>query len=227
MTMHIKFPRIYHIPSSPKKGCDDKVANTDYFRYLNGQEIVMTAKLDGGNTCVTMEGLVFARSHGQTTTDPSFDYLKSQVPKWVDTLTKRELDMYGENLYHVHTIQYLTLPSWFFVIGFRHRPSGIWLPWDEVMLISHLLQIPTVPVLYRGVFTDQSLFEQKIIACSKQSQYNEKHPEGVVVRKTSAFIDQIFNSSVFKWVSNQFIIDGDHWQKKERIVASLAKNKKN
>lgn len=220
--MSIKFPRIYHLPSSPKKGCDDKVAGDDYFRHLKDQEVVLTAKLDGGNTCVTMDGHVYARSHGQTTRDTSFDYLKSQMSSWLDVLAARQIDMYGENLYHIHTIEYHNLPSWFFIIGFRVRPTGVWLPWDETAIIAGLLNIPIVPFLHRGVFATQDAFERVLIEKSAGSLYGAPL-EGIVTRKTVACHDADFHTHFFKWVNASFIIEGDHWRNKPRKVNAIQK----
>jgi hypothetical protein len=40
-----------------------------------------------------------------------------------------DLELFGENLYAVHSIEYRKLPSHFFVFGIRHH--DVWLSWEE------------------------------------------------------------------------------------------------
>ena len=47
----MKYPRTYHLPYSPGATKDDKKLQASWFEYYKGKEIVITAKLDGENTC--------------------------------------------------------------------------------------------------------------------------------------------------------------------------------
>lgn len=62
-----KYGRTYHLPFSKGVTNDDRVC-WDWEGVLQ-QEIMLTEKLDGENTCLKAEG-VYARSHGQTTRNP-------------------------------------------------------------------------------------------------------------------------------------------------------------
>ena len=48
-----KFPKILHLPWSPGVSDDDKILDT--FSHFEGQEIVVTEKLDGENTSLYRE----------------------------------------------------------------------------------------------------------------------------------------------------------------------------
>jgi hypothetical protein len=46
---YTKYPRTWHLPDSPNRGADGDHAYADYSSF-EGREVVVTEKLDGGNT---------------------------------------------------------------------------------------------------------------------------------------------------------------------------------
>ena len=69
-----------------------------------GREVVITEKLDGGNTCL-YGGEVYARSTGA----PSHAGWMGMVRKhhaWKTVDTRPDVVLYGEDLFGIHSIEY-------------------------------------------------------------------------------------------------------------------------
>lgn len=56
----LKYPRTYHFPFSPGTTSDDRIKHD--WQGILANELVITEKLDGENTCIKFDG-VYARSH--------------------------------------------------------------------------------------------------------------------------------------------------------------------
>lgn len=107
-----KYNRTFHVPWSPGATSDDKIASsTDS---LLNKLIVITEKMDGSNTSLEREGC-FARTHASAPTHPSFDALKAlhAVCKWQ---IPENIQLFGEWCFAVHSIEYIELPHYFFII---------------------------------------------------------------------------------------------------------------
>ena len=59
------------------------------------------------------------------------------------------LQLFGENLYGIHSIEYDELESFFYLFAVL-RDRKCWLSWSEVCSLADELGIPTVPVVYTG-----------------------------------------------------------------------------
>lgn len=97
-------------------------------------------KLDGENNCLNRYG-VFARSHA-TPTQSAWTYKIRQ--RW--QLLKNDLgnlELFGENLYAVHSIEYRALGQDFYL--FAVRCQDMWLSWEEVQFYAALFDFPCVP----------------------------------------------------------------------------------
>ncbi len=102
--------------------------------------LILTEKLDGQNNCFNKKG-VFARSHTNPTEHP---WDKPMRERW--QLIKNdlnELEIFGENMYGIHSIAYKKLESYFYV--FAVREGDRWLSWEEVKFYAAMLDFPTVP----------------------------------------------------------------------------------
>ncbi len=208
----LKYPRTYHFPFSPGTTSDDKVI-WDY-ESLIGKELVITEKLDGENTCINQYG-IFARSHAAPTQNPWASYLWE---KW--NILKNEigdLDIFGESLYAIHSIEYSRLEHYFFVFGIRQEEH--WFSWEELELYADLLNLPLVPVLHKGVFNNTKELESQILElASKPSSLTSTETglcprEGLVARVTNAFDTEVFSQSVMKWVRKGHVQTDEHWTK--------------
>jgi len=150
-----KYGRTYHFPFSPGTTSDDRI-NTNYWQDIQQlKTIVHTEKLDGENNCMNKYG-VFARSHAAPTTSP---WTRDIRTKWA--LLKNDfgdLELFGENLYAIHSIEYRKLEHYYFVFAVRYHDQ--WLAWEEVKFYAALFDFPTVPEL--ELYEVASLNEGKI-----------------------------------------------------------------
>lgn len=138
-----KYGRTYHYPFSPGTTSDDRINHTYWEDIRQISTLVHTEKLDGENNCLSRYG-VFARSHVAPTTSPWTSQLRQ---RW--ELLKNDLgdiELFGENLYAVHSIEYKRLETHFYVFAVRCLDK--WLSWDEVKFYAALFDLPTVPELY-------------------------------------------------------------------------------
>jgi len=195
----VKYPRTFHLPWSPSVPSDDRVLSS--LSGLEGREIVVTEKMDGENTTIyAPDGHVHARSVSGVH-HPSQAWVRAMAPKWVYDLP------YGfrlcrENLYALHSIRYNELASYF--LGFSLWDGLTCLGWDETMDYFSLMGICSVPVLWRGRYS-QELLEKIGI--------KDDTMEGYVVRVVDSFHLRDFSSVVGKWVRpNHVAKTTHHWR---------------
>ncbi len=108
--------------------------------FADKEDLILTEKLDGQNNCFSKRG-VFARSHTAPTQHP---WDKPMRERW--ELIKNDLnnlEIFGENMYGIHSIAYKNLESYFYVFAVREGEK--WLSWEEVKFYSNMLDFPVVP----------------------------------------------------------------------------------
>lgn len=201
-----KYNRTYHLPWSPGSTNDDRIS--DNVDTLLGTEIVITEKLDGENCGMTDEG-VYARSHATFTTSPWSREVRQLHKFSVEDELGDGVFLFGENMEGIHSIEYTNLESYFYIFGIRD--NDIWIPWEKVEEYSYLLDIPTVPVLFKGIVnSDKEL--QKIVEdlVSKPSELGGQR-EGIVVRTAGIFHNDNFADNVMKWVRKGHVQTDEHW----------------
>ena len=136
-----KYCRSLHAQISLGTTSDDRFMPNGYIQaFANMDKLILTEKLDGQNNCFNKHG-VFARSHTAPTTHP---WDKPMRERW--ELIKNDLgdlEIFGENMYGVHSIAYKNLESYFYVFGVRD--GDMWLSWEEVKFYAAMLDFPTVP----------------------------------------------------------------------------------
>lgn len=206
-TKYIKYPRTYHLPWSPGINDNDRVIeDTSCFE---GQEVVVTEKMDGENTTVYND-YIHARSV-ESKNHQSRDYVKAICANF-----QHELGDYrvcGENLYAAHSIQYDSLKSYFY--GF-----SIWddknycLPWDETVSFFDMLGVAMPTVLYIGPFNESKIREFDDI-------WKGNRKEGYVVRRRAGFHYSQFKNCVAKFVRPDHIKTVKHWMYGQKIVRNL------
>jgi hypothetical protein len=209
-----KYPRTYHLPYSPGTTSDDRIAAD--VSALFREPVVITEKLDGENTCLNRYG-VFARSHGAPTRNPWAGYLQE---RW--QILHRDLgslELFGESLYAMHSIEYTGLEDYFFL--FAIRDGERWLSWDEVETYAFLLALPTVPVLFRGSLDEPSLRDRITTFVREPSALSDpevgpSQREGVVARAARELHDSEFSTHVFKWVRKGHVQTTEHWSRNWR-----------
>lgn len=108
----------------------------------------------------------------------------------------------GENMYARHAIGYENLPDYFLVFSIWND-KNMCLSWDETCEYCELLNLHTVPLLFRGKFAVQTL---------KQINIDTKTMEGYVVRPTSSFSYDDFKNVCLKWVRRGHVQkNSKHW----------------
>lgn len=183
-------------------------------------EVVHTEKLDGENNCLSRYG-VFARSHAAPTTSP---WSKAIRNRW--ELIKNDLDdveIFGENLYAIHSIEYRRLEHYYYV--FAVRIADTWLSWEEVKFYAGMFDFPTVPELDIVKPTDEGSFRQGLMMLVEQSSALDSYDtittepctrEGIVSRNTAEYPVEHFAQHVFKYVRKGHVKTDEHWTRNWR-----------
>lgn len=209
MATRTKYPRSFHLPWSPGSTSDDKMlSSVDHFV---GQEVVVTAKMDGENTSLYRDGL-----HAR-----SLDGAHHESQAWVRSLQGRighEIPegwrVCGENLYARHSIEYQGLVSYFMVFSVWNEKNEA-LSWDETVEWAELLGLATVPVLWRGIW------DEATIRGLYQPKLGENDLEGYVVRVTKSFPYEAFAKSLAKYVRKGHVTTDTHWKSQAVVPNKL------
>jgi hypothetical protein len=196
-----------HLPFSPGTTSDDRLAESVI--PLLRKKIVITEKLDGENNSMINKG-VFARSHTDFTISPWSQKVRELHSIIKDSISEG-LYLFGEGMAAIHSIEYENLTSAFYLFGARYE--GIWSSWEEVEDYAYLLDIPTVPVLFKGEFdTDKELISKIMQLVSEPSALGGLR-EGIVIRCADSFTDEEFSNSLMKWVRKDHVKTDAHWTK--------------
>ncbi|WP_216329086.1 RNA ligase family protein [Deinococcus aestuarii] len=192
----LKYPRTPHLPWSPGASQDDtRMADVHSFE---GQEVVVTEKLDGENTTLYRDGL-HARSLDPCP-HPSRDWVKGLQGR-IGYLIPEGWRVCGENLYARHSLAYEDLESYFSLFSVWDDTNTC-LGWDETRPWARELDVPTPQELYRGPW------DERVI---RGIQVAEREMEGYVVRTTEGFPFAEFASHVAKWVRADHVQTDEHW----------------
>ena len=216
MAISKKYGRTYHYPFSPGTTSDDRIQH-DYWKHIQKiPTLIHTEKLDGENNCLSKRG-VFARSHAAPT-----------VSAWTESICRfwqlikndlGDLEIFLENLYAIHSIEYRNLEHHFYVFGIREHDR--WLSWEETKFYAAMIGLPTVPEL-GGVHlpVDQLRFEQDVLTLTKSRGTFEPHDagdgkpatiEGIVSRNADSYAIDDFAHNVFKYVRKGHVKTDQHW----------------
>lgn len=94
---------------------------------------------------------VYARTTNSEATHPSFGPIK-QLSSQISYLLDDDIQLFGENMFGVHSIEYDAMNSFFFVFA-ALRDQTQWLSWNEVTDMAELIGVPTVPLVARRQVT--------------------------------------------------------------------------
>lgn len=213
-----KYGRTFHYPFSPGTTSDDRI-NHQWWRDVSViDRLVHTEKLDGENNCLNKYG-VFARSHGAPTQSAWSQQIRQRWQLIKDDLG--EIEIFGENLYAIHSIEYRQLENYFFV--FAVRCKDVWLSWEEVKFYAALFDFPCVPEIDLPATVDNEAdFQQLIIS---HAQHNSRFDswdthtlaaspmEGIVSRNYAEYSVSDFSHQVFKYVRKNHVKTDVHWKR--------------
>jgi len=201
-----KYPRTLHLPFSPEVHSDDKVCDLIDLKEVLSNDIVITEKLDGGNTCLDSNG-VFARSHSETTKCPTFDYIKN-VHYFPKKHLMKDYRFFGENLYAIHSIIYDNLEDYFYL--FNISKGEYFLSMNEVKQMAEKLGFTLAPILFEGRMNEKELFNFCHSEIKKSSLLG-REKEGFVIRPKEGFLVSDFTKKVFKFVRKGHVQSDEHW----------------
>lgn len=220
MSISRKYGRTFHYPFSPGTTSDDRI-NHDYWNDVKKvSTIVHTEKLDGENNCLSRYG-VFARSHAAPTVSA---WTKEIRQRW--ELLKNDLgdiEIFGENLYAIHSIEYRKLEQHYFVFAIRSKDT--WLSWEEVKFYANLFDLSVVPELAIVNPKEESAFRQEVLALVQQPSGLDSYDilsqqactrEGIVSRNASEYSTEDFAHHVFKYVRKGHVKTDEHWTRNWR-----------
>lgn len=201
-TLRIKYPRTFHLPWTGCMTTDDKLLDTlDFFQ----KELVASIKMDGENTTMYRDHIHARSIDGnphwtQSWVRQKHAEIQNDIPKnW---------RICGENVYAQHSIKYDNLESYFYIFSIWDE-NNICLSWDETEEWSNLLDIPLVPVIFKGHWNVQP---QKIHESIWSGKYNEDQNEGYVIRNSGRIPYAEFNRNVGKYVRPNHVTTDEHWK---------------
>ncbi len=158
-----KYCRSLHAHISLGTTSDDRFMPPGYVAaFAEKENLILTEKLDGQNNCFNKYG-VFARSHTAPTIHP---WDKPMRERWeLIRHDLKDLEIFGENMYGIHSIAYHQLESYYYVFAVREKDR--WLSWEEVKFYAAMLDFPVVPEipLQKGLAEvyDPALDENEIL----------------------------------------------------------------
>ena len=203
MEQHYKFPRTYHLDTSPGLQSDDK--RYEDLNYFNGKEVIATIKMDGENTTI-YRNYIHARSI-DSPDHPSRSWVK-QLQSKIGYNLPENYRIAGENLFAEHSISYQHLKDYFQVFAIFDQDNNN-LSWDELITWSQLLDLKTVDSFYRGPW-DQKLIHSLFEAYQKTAKDT---CEGYVIRVANTFHYNEYTQNVVKWVREGHVQpDTKHWR---------------
>ena len=185
---YVKYPRTHHFIWSPGATKDDRIIRD--LSVLENSEVVVTVKMDGENNSFYHDYY-----HARSLSSPSHPS-QSWAKQW-HASHKYDIPegwrVCAENLYAEHTIHYQGLPSYLAVFSIWDDKNTC-LSWDDTLEWCELLELPHVPILYRGPW------DEELIKKLYQPTYNGNDMEGYVVRVTNSFHYAQFRRCVCKYV---------------------------
>jgi len=210
----MKYPRTYHFSCSQEIFSDDKQLTSEIEESFLNKTLIMTEKMDGGNSCLD-KAKVFARTHEVETFHPSFSKLKAlynEIYYTVDFNFDRYM-LFGENMQAIHSIVYDKLDSPFYLFAIFDKKEKKWCSWEQIQFMNIKLKLKIVHVIATRSFkTLKELRDWVNIEMKKKSHYGDIR-EGIVFRDPASFKENEFSEKVAKVVRRGHIQSDDHWSK--------------
>lgn len=223
-TKYVKFPKICHFPWSDgiirkysavagKLGGDRVFSNEDVKTFFEGQEVVVTEKVDGENTTMYRD-YVHARSL-DSRNHVSRNWMRNRHASMSYNIPE-DWRISGENVFAKHSISYENLPSYFLVFCI-YDERNMCLSWDETVDWCKLLDLEAAPVLWRGIYNEKtvrSLF-------TGQSVFTGSQQEGYVVRLAASIPWSKHKQSFAKYVRKSHVTTSHNWMNEVVIKNKL------
>jgi hypothetical protein len=211
MAQMLRYPRIPYWPYSPGEPRDgDELADPGRFA---GQPIVITEKLDGGNTLLH-RGEVYARSVSAPSTGKWMAMIKKHHA-W--KVMEPDVFLYGEDIYGVHSIEYDAIPEneTFHAFALRFG-NGPFCSFRTMVDYAQERAIPVVPILFEGTFLAVRDLRSFVSNAHAEPSALGGAREGVVIRAAHGFPAEAFRFNVCKSVRAGHVQSEEHWSKNWR-----------
>jgi hypothetical protein len=172
-------------------------------------ELVVTEKLDGGNLTFTRDAM-----YGRSPDSGTQPWDRPAKALWAMTAYRipDEWRVCGESMWARRSIAYSDLPGVFIVFGIWDETDTL-LGWDDTVDWARRLELPVVPVLYRG----GSLSEARA-AWSRQR--DAERSEGYVVRAAGRIPAAEFGHKLLKWVRADHVRTGASWRHRDDFAVN-------
>lgn len=218
--------KTFHVPWSEGTDSTDR-KNWNYWTDIQQiKKLVFTAKLDGEGSCLNEYG-VFARSHAAPSDKPWSAYLRQKHTVMVHDLRRDQVEIFGESMYAIHSIEYPKLDEHFKVFAVRHLDQ--WLSWEEVKWWAAVFDLSVVPELSvqpTSDFTEASL-EKYVKELNAQPEVFGSYDvvdnkpctrEGIVFRNVEGFHVNAFVQNVMKMVRRGHVKTDERWERLWKIA---------
>jgi hypothetical protein len=192
-----EYPRTYHLPDSPGATSGDRIQPD--LSWLDG-ELVVTEKLDGGNLTFTRDAM-----YGRSPDSGTQPWDRPAKVLWAMTAHRIPDDwrVCGESMWARRSIAYRDLPGVFIVFGIWDETDTL-LGWDDTVDWAERLELPVVPVLYRGA----SISEAR---AAWARQRDAETSEGFVLRSAGRIPATEFCHRLLTWVRAGHV-RADRWR---------------
>lgn len=212
-TPYVKYPRTYHLPWSPGITKDDKMIEST--KIFENKEVIVSVKLDGEQTSMYNDHI-----HARSVDAPYNGEWRTWAKRVWSTISHDIPDGWRiccENLQGKHSIQYSNLESFINLISVWNE-KNFCLSWGETEDWAKLFNLPTVPILYKGIWNES------LIKSLNMKFFEKNECEGYVVRIAKEFYYSEFRNSCAKFVREDHVNSSRHWKYKKIVFNSLKNN---
>lgn len=203
-TKWIKYPHTWYLPWCSSVSREDRGRVHKDLSHLEGQRVIVTEKMDGENTSMYSDH-IHARS-----IDSRHHVSRDWVKKfWSERASEIPSGwrVCGENVFAKHSIEYDDLQSYF--LGFTvWNDRNECLSWDDTLEWFDLLNIKPVPILYDGVYNEETV---------RSLNLDLEKQEGYVLRIAESFTYGEFYKYVMKFVRDKHVQTTDFWMHEEVV----------
>jgi ATP-dependent RNA circularization protein (DNA/RNA ligase family) len=215
-----KFPRTPHLfVGSGLDIRDDKVLSDIERRDFLNNTIVVEEKIDGANIGISLSetGELIIQNRGNYVlpgSHPQFNLIWDWAYSRISLLSEHignDFIVFGEWCYAKHSIRYTLLPDWFIGFDIYNKKQDLFLSVDLRNQLLKKINIETVPIIGRGIYTKCEI--EKLLN-SVSSKFYFGPVEGIYLRLEDSH--KLIKRA--KVVNKNFIQEIDiHWNKKELI----------
>lgn len=205
-----KYPRTPHLPFSPGATSDDKWASPETLDYLqSGIDLAVSEKMDGGNISM-MRDYFYGRSldSGVHAWDTHAKQLHARIAHEIPDRWR----ISGESMYARRSVSYEDLPGVYMVFAIWDETNTM-LSWDEMVEYAGMLDLPVVPLLYRG-----NSYKDAVKVW--ESTTNDEVSEGFVVRDAGRIPYLEFDQRVVKWVRQNHVRTRADWRHRDDFAVN-------